>query len=375
MPVDGSASNDATPMFAGHSGTALGDSIAVVIRVYDGSSVGNGAVATGTTTADPSGAWALDLSSPLDPGTYTARATQSDAAENTGRSAKRTFTLTTPAAFPASDPVVLAAGDIGACDSNGDGETANLLDQYPAATVLPLGDNAYESGTASQYANCYDPTWGRSKTRSRPVPGNHDYLTANASGYFNYFNAQLAPFGAAATVPTRGWYSYDLGAWHVVALNDQCAFMTGGCDSASPEVQWLQADLAAHPTQCTIAYFHEPLFSSGANGSSDDKPLWQALYAAGADVVLNGHDHDYERFAPQTPNGTLDLANGISEFVVGTGGIGFFTFNGSPAPNGQVRNSNTFGVLRLTLHANSYEWKFLPVAGSTFTDTGSRTCN
>jgi acid phosphatase type 7 len=270
---------------------------------------------------------------------------------------------------------VLAAGDIAGCDTSGDEQTANILDNYLSATVLPLGDEVYEQASASQFANCYDPTWGRAKSRSHPIVGNHEYVTTNAAGYFGYFNAQLAPFGAAATDYTRGWYSYDLGAWHVVALNDQCGFITGGCGSGSPEVQWLQSDLASHPAQCTLAYMHEPLFSSGSNASTDDQALWQALYAGGADLVLNGHDHDYERFAPQTPAGALDVNNGITEFVVGTGGRSHFTFNGTLAPNSQVRDSTSFGVIKLDLHAGSYAWAFIPVAGSTFTDSGSRACH
>jgi hypothetical protein len=262
--------------------------------------------------------------------------------------------------------VLVAAGDIASCSSDGDVATATLLGHIDG-TVAALGDNAYESGTAADFDNCYDPTWGRFKARTKPAPGNHDYLTTDAAGYYGYF-------GAAAGDPTKGYYSYNLGAWHIIVLNSQCKAVAGDCVRNGEEVQWLRADLAAHSQTCTLAYWHHPRFSSGLNGSDVYvDAFWQALYEYHADVVLNGHDHDYERFAPQDPSGGADPTRGIREFVVGTGGASHTAFV-SPIANSEVRNDQTYGVLKLTLHLRSYDWQFIPVAGSTFTDSGSGTC-
>jgi len=271
-----------------------------------------------------------------------------------------------PASPSTSTAVLVAAGDIASCTSTGDEATAALLDNIHG-TIAALGDNAYDSGTASEFANCYDPTWGRYKGRTKPAPGNHDYLTPGAAAYYS-------SFGAAAGDPSKGYYSYDLGAWHVIVLNSVCKAVVGDCVREGEEVQWLRADLAAHSKTCTIAYWHHPRFSSGLNGSDiyvDE--FWQALYEYHADVVLNGHDHDYERFAPQDPSGHADSARGIREFVVGTGGDSHISFV-SPVANSEVRDDQTYGVLKLTLHPASYDWQFIPIAGSTFTDSGSGTC-
>ncbi len=268
----------------------------------------------------------------------------------------------TPVPVYAADPVLVGAGDIGNCDTNADEATARLLDEI-SGTVFTTGDNVYPDGTASQFARCYDPTWGRHKSRTRPTPGNHDYHTNDASGYFDYF-------GAAAGRRGDGYYSYDLGAWHIIALNSNISMSAG-----SEQEEWLQADLEANPADCTLAYWHHPRFSSGDHGSSSmPRAVWETLYEAGADVVLNGHDHNYERFAPQTPNGALDRTRGIRQFVVGTGGTNLRDV-GSPIANSEVRNDTTHGVLKLTLHATSYEWAFVPVAGRTFQDAGSASCS
>jgi hypothetical protein len=265
----------------------------------------------------------------------------------------------------AADPVLVGAGDIAHCSTATDEATAKLLDGL-SGTIFTLGDNAYYSGTAAEFANCYGPTWGRHKARTKPSVGNHEYLTSGASGYFGYF-------GAAAGGPSKGYYSYDRGSWHVIVLNSNCSNV--GCAAGSPQEQWLRADLAAHPNSCTLAYWHAPLFSSGEHGNSTSvRPFWNALYQANADVVLSGHDHDYERFAPQRPDGTFDSARGIREFVVGTGGTSLRPF-GTIKPNSQSRNSTAHGVLKLTLHAGSYEWKFVPVAGKTFADSGTQSCH
>ena len=273
-------------------------------------------------------------------------------------------TTTTPP--PGADPVVLAAGDIAACSSSGDEATAAILAGQPG-TVITLGDNVYSDGTAAEFANCYDPSWGAHKARTRPSPGNHDYHTAGASGYFGYF-------GAAAGDPAKGYYSYDLGDWHVVSLNSNCS--TVSCSSNSPQVTWLRADLAASGARCTLAYWHHPRFSSGSNhGSSTSvQPLYQALYDHDADLILVGHEHNYERFAPLTPTGSIDTSRGIRQFVVGTGGRSHYGFG--PAITGsEVRDGSALGVLKITLEAGSYDWQFLPVAGQTFTDSGTQTCH
>ena len=262
---------------------------------------------------------------------------------------------------PATQVVFVGAGDIADCTKTGDSLTANLLDTIPG-TVFVAGDNAYPSGSSADYTNCYGPTWGRHKARTRPVPGNHEYSTPGATGYFGYFRA-------AAGDPAKGYYSYDLGDWHIVALNSSTAHGAG-----SPQETWLKADLAASTKRCTLAYMHHPLFSSGTMADTTERPLWQDLYAAGADVVVAGHDHNYQRFAPQTPTGVADPISGIREFVAGMGGAGLYTL-GAPLPNSQVQSDQALGVLKLTLSASGYDWKFIPVAGKTFMDAGSGTCH
>jgi Bacterial Ig-like domain/Calcineurin-like phosphoesterase len=275
----------------------------------------------------------------------------------------------------AADPVFVGAGDIASCARTGDEATAKLLDDIVAAapsitTVFTIGDNAYESGTASEFANCYEPSWGRHKAITRPTLGNHEYYspTNDASGYFGYF-------GAAAGDPSKGYYSYDLGEWHMVALNSMCE-QVGGCDDTSPMVEWLKQDLATYPNTCTLAYFHHPLFSSGplSGAGSKMKPSWEVLYAANADVVLSGHFHNYERFAPQTPEGVADPAQGIREFVVGTGGYSLNTFKSVQA-NSEVRYASSYGVLKLTLHPSSYDWQFVTAPGGTVADSGTASCD
>ena len=272
---------------------------------------------------------------------------------------------------PVATAPMVAAGDIAGCDSLGSDApaTAALVDTMPG-TVAALGDLAYENATEDEFKTCYTPSWGRFRARTRPAAGNHEY-SMSPTPYYQYF-------GAAAGDPTKGYYSYDAGSWHVVVLNSNCDLAgigVGGCDDNSPQVRWLKADLAAHPSFCTLAYWHHPRFSSGHIGSDTmTDAFWDALYAAHADLVLVGHDHDYERFAPQTPNGIADAKLGLREFVVGTGGRSHFVM-GAPIANSQVRNDNTFGVLRLTLHAARYDWQFVPVAGATFTDSGSSLCH
>jgi hypothetical protein len=260
---------------------------------------------------------------------------------------------------------LLAAGDIAACSSDGDEATAALLDDLPG-TIVTLGDNVYEDGTTRQFNQCYQPSWGRHKHRTRPAPGNHDYNTDGAAGYFAYF-------GSAAGDPDRGYYSFDLGAWHIVSLNSNCSDV-GGCHAGSPQEQWLRQDLAAHTGRCVLAYWHHPRFSFGNyDNNSAMKAVWQALYDAGAEIVLAGHDHNYQRYAPLDANGAAD-PQGIRQFVVGTGGKNHYSL-GNPPANVEAHNDETFGILRLTLRQSSYEWQFIPIAGESFTDAGSGACH
>jgi uncharacterized repeat protein (TIGR01451 family) len=359
-PADGSTM-DAAPSFAGSAGTAAGDSSTVTVKIYAGSSATGTPIQTLTTSRQPAGTFSVKATA-VASGTYTAQAEQTDQTGNLGKSNSSTFAIDAEL-----DPTMLLAGDISACDTTGDEATAVLLDRLPG-TVAPIGDLAYEYGTASDFANCYDPSWGRHKARTRPVTGGHDYLTTNATPYYDYF-------GAAAGDPSKGYYSYELGAWHIVSLNSVCE-QVGGCGTGSAQEQWLRSDLASHPAMCTLAYFHNPRFSSGAEHGSDAafQPFWQDLYDANADLILDGFDHIYERFAPQTPAGASDPIRGIREIVVGTGGRSHYPF-GSIQPNSEVRNNDTFGVLKATLHPTSYDWQFVPEAGHTFTDSGSSGCH
>jgi len=271
------------------------------------------------------------------------------------------------AATEESEAVLVGAGDIADCaDLSGAEATEKVLAKIPG-TVMAIGDLAYPDGSAANFA-CYDRTWGKEKARTRPAPGNHEFRSAGATYYFQYF-------GAAAGEASKGYYSYELGSWHIVVLNSECD-QVGGCGAGSAQEKWLREDLAAHPVACTLAYFHKPLFSSGGKHGDDltVKPLWDELYSAGADVVVSGHDHDYERFGPQTPEGKGDTARGIREFVVGTGGKNHRPFAAAHA-NSEIRNADTFGVLKLMLRPGKYAWEFVPVDGVPFLDSGEGTCH
>ena len=265
---------------------------------------------------------------------------------------------------PATDEVVLVgAGDIAKCEILGGAvATARLLDGIPG-TVFTVGDNAYDDGTAEQFKKCYGPTWGRHRDRTRPSPGNHDYHTEGAKPYYDYFGELAGPHG-------RGYYSYDLGSWHIISLDSYV-----GTERGSSQLQWLKEDLAANKVDCILAYWHIPLFSSGPHGGDAKvKEMWKLLYAAGVDVVVNGHDHDYERFAPVDPDGKADAARGIRQFVVGTGGGGVYKFK-KPARHSEVRDNTTYGVLKLTLGPGRYGWEFVPTQAQGFTDTGTGVCS
>ncbi len=258
---------------------------------------------------------------------------------------------------------LVGAGDIATCGSDDDSATAALLDTIPGI-VFTLGDNAYPDGSSADYADCYAPTWGRHRARTRPAPGNHEYLTPGATPYYSYFGALAGPAG-------RGYYSFDAATWHVVVLNSVDAIGPG-----SDQLAWLRADLAGRPQPCVLAYWHHPRFSSGGTHGSlaGLQPLWEVLYDAGVDVVLNGHEHDYERFAPQTPAGAADAARGIRAFVVGTGGAGAHGF-AAALPTSEVRETGTPGVLLLTLEPGAYTWRFIHARTGAVADAGSDACH
>jgi hypothetical protein len=253
--------------------------------------------------------------------------------------------------------VMVGAGDISSCSNSNDDATAKLLDSI-SGTVFTLGDNAYDSGTSTQYNNCYNPTWGRAKSRTKPVPGNHDYATSGASGYFKYFSGMPS------------YYAYNVGAWRIYALNSEISV-----SSTSAQMTWLKNDLASHSNLCMLAYWHKPRWSSGSEHGSNSamQALWQVLYNAKVELVINGHEHNYERFAEMNASGST-ISSGLREIVVGTGGKSHSGF-GTKLSASQVRNSSTYGVLKLTLNSGSYSWKFVPVAGSSFTDSGNTNCH
>jgi len=261
---------------------------------------------------------------------------------------------------------LVGAGDIAGCYFKADRKTARLVGKI-GGTVFTLGDNAYRDGTRQQFRDCYDPTWGKYKKRTRPTAGNHDYHTAGAKPYFNYFRWR-------AGRPT-GYYSYDRGSWHIVVLNSNCKEV-GGCGKRSAQGRWLRRDLANNPTKCTLAYFHHPLFASGRGKDSPRvRPFWQILYDHHADVILNGHAHRYERFARITPSGARSSARGIRQFIVGTGGAPREPQQGPDEPRVQAKKIGAPGVLKLKLGSGFYHWKFVPVVGRNYTDSGRARCH
>lgn len=286
------------------------------------------------------------------------------ASPSTSPSASASPAASSPA--PSADPVLVGAGDVADCDSEGDEATAALLDGI-AGTVFTAGDNVYPAGSTATYRDCFGPSWGRLKDRLRPAAGNHDWQSGDLDAYRDYFGA------AAASDDGDPWYAYDLGTWQVIVLDSDCA-RVDGCGPESRQGRWLAETLAATDARCSVAIWHHPRFSSGTHG--DDPavdPLWRALYAAGVDVVINGHDHDYERFAPMDPDGREDRARGIRQFVVGTGGVPLRDFE-RVAANSELRASIAHGVLALTLRDGSYDWRFIPTRGD-FSDRGTARCH
>jgi hypothetical protein len=397
-PANASSTNDPKPAFEGAAGTATGDADAVSVLVWHGSS------ATGdpafTVTADPAagGSFSVVAPDPLTPGTYTARAEQEDAAGNRGESAPVTFTF-----LGLPDPTIAAAGDIScAPGTNGPCQqmaTSNLLVNRNPDAVLALGDLQYESGQLTAFTAAFDPSWGRVKAKIHPALGNHEYgnsqnagcdvVTAGdprsaACGYFDYFNGKGNMDGQAGR-RGEGYYAFDVGQWRLYSMNSNCSRAAGGvpgCGAGSAQEQWLRADLAAHPRQCQLMYMHHPMFTSDTRAFDTPqyrgviRPLWDAFYQAGGDVVLAGHSHFYERFAPQTPLGAPDQDHGIQQIIAGTGGRNMYTWDvNGIEPNSVVRSFASFGILDMKLHPASYEFQFVPIAGGVFTDSGTRSCH
>jgi hypothetical protein len=267
---------------------------------------------------------------------------------------------TTPS--PAGQAALIGAGDIAECGSPGSEATAKLLDRMPGI-VFTAGDNAYPTGSEADYRNCYQPTWGRHRDRTRPTPGNHDYLTPGAAAYFTYFGANAGP-------PGRGYYSYSAGSWRVISLNSEVSAQTG-----SAQAEWLRTELTTNPVRCTATYWHRPRFSSGPSGNTPQmQDIWRILYDFNVDIVISAHDHLYERFAPQDPDGRPDAVRGIRQFTVGTGGAVMHAAVAA-RQNSEVSNSSAWGVLRLTLADGSYQWEFVPVDAAAFSDSGTGQCH
>ncbi len=262
--------------------------------------------------------------------------------------------------------IACAAGRRPTADECHQQATADLAGTLDPDVVLAPGDLQYESGSAADFAASYAPAWGRLKAITWPAPGNHEYKTDGAAGYFDYFGAAAGPRG-------KGWYSRDLGAWHIVALNSNCDDV-GGCDAQSPQGRWLRADLAAHRNRCVLALWHHPRWSHGKHGDHDSvAPFLEALDRAGAEVVLAGHDHNYQRFEPRGPDGARDDASGIRQFVVGSGGRSHYTIDGSEGL--EAGDDDTFGVLSMTLRPDGYDWRFVGAPDGTVGDSGSATCH
>lgn len=288
--------------------------------------------------------------------------------------------VASPTASQGGSVVVVAVGDIACGADSGKSRcqqmaTSDLARSLNPAAVLVLGDTQYEKGQYDNFRKFFDPSWGRLKPLIHPAVGNHEYLTKGASGYFDYFDGVGSATGPAGD-RDKGYYSFNVGSWHLIALNSNCS-QVGGCGVGSPQETWLRADLAAHPSECSLMFMHHPLFSSDPREFElkQLQPLWQAFYDFGGELVLVGHSHHYERFAPQDPNGKADPSRGIREIVVGTGGRNVYGFGTIIRPNSEVRNGTTFGVLKLTLNTRSFDWQFVPIPGETFTDSGSQACH
>jgi hypothetical protein len=401
-PADGATTSDATPAFAGTAGTAPGDSATVTVDIWAGSAISGSPARTLTATrSGTTGAYSVSPSSALPDGVHTARAEQSDNAGNVGRSATTTFTVDPSTA---GDPTIAAAGDI-ACPPNVTSsgcrqmETSDLLVQLDPDAVVTLGDNQYEFGEYQNFLSVFDPSWGRVKDRIYPATGNHEYGNSvngqmpsgcdvaisgdprsYACGYFDYYNGKGNMTGRAGQ-RGQGYYAFDVGSWRIYVLNSNCS-LTGapGCAAGSAQEQWLRTDLAANPRVCTAMTMHHPMFTSDVRGYDTAtfraglRPLWDAFYEHGGDLALMGHSHFYERFQPMRPDGTAD-STAIQQFIVGTGGRNAIQPSTTDVEPNSVNRFATFGVAEFTLHASSYEWRYVPIPGQNFSDVGSRSCH
>jgi hypothetical protein len=352
----------------------------------------------GSSGAQTSGQWAsVDVTSGVNGnGTYSFAVTTTsstsrsfDSKEGANKPELIVETGTPPPPPPPSgDPVVVVGGDIGCApdDANyngGNGTTgfchmknsAGLIGQINPTAVLMVGDGQYNSGSLTNYRASYDPTWGVYKSKTKPTVGNHDYGTSGAGGYYTYFGTSASPQQSGCTSNCLGYYSFNVGAWHLVSINSECSRLNGGagCAVASPQETWLKNDLKNNSKPCTIVFDHRPRWSSNSFATADIAPLVNDMYVAGVDLLLSGHSHSYERFGSQNPSGGAD-ANGVREFVVGTGGA-FFTGFSTVVANSQVHKSNIFGVMKLTLHSNSYDWSFVADSSTPYSDSGTGSCH
>lgn len=272
-----------------------------------------------------------------------------------------------PEPTPARGATILVAGDIASCEWRADAATARLV-RRRTGIVMTAGDHAYPLGTARTFRDCYGPTWGRFRGRTRPVPGNHDRATAGARPYFDYFGARAGP-------PGRGYYAFDAGSWRVYALDSSC-WLGDRCRKGSAQYRWLERDLERHPVACSMAVLHHPTYTSGPRGNGGrTRPLIRLLYRAGAELVVNGHDHFYERFAPARPWGRIDRRHGVRQFIVGTGGAPLYGFRSRTPGHSRVRQNRVHGILWLRLEPDAYAWRFIPVRRGAFDDRGSSACH
>jgi hypothetical protein len=371
-PENGSRTTDTTPAFAGSASRGALDRQEVEVRLYRGRSLSTAPLQTLVAHRVAAGAWSVSARSRMRPGTYTARATQAGVAGDLGASEPTTFTVLP--SFPSSGPVLAGAGDIADCTDSGHEATAELLTDVPEATVQTFGDNAYPRGSPSDFATCYDSSWGQVKGRTNPAIGDHEYDTRRAAGYFGYFADRLARFGTSARDPARAYYSYELGSWHVAVLNASC-WKVPTCN-VERQLAWLDDDLAQREGMCTLAVLHSPRWSSGAvhGDNRQMQPYWERLYEYGADIVVGGDEHVYERYAPQNPQGTYDPRRGLRQFTVGTGGGSLYDF-ARANPNSEVRHGGSYGILKLALHPRGYEWQFVAARRKTVVDGGSDRCH
>jgi len=371
-PESASRTTDATPTFAGSASAGALDRPRIEVRLYRGESTSGAPLRFLTARRGAAGSWSVTARSPLSTGTYTVQAVQASATGEEGTSVAATFAVARR--LSSAGTLLVGAGDIADCTDTGHLLTAQLVAETPDARVQTFGDNAYPHGSPADFENCYDRSWGAAKGRTNPAIGDHEYETPNAAGYFGYFAERLAHFGPSARDPARAYYSYELGSWHVVVLNAICWDLPS-C-SVEQQVAWLDQDLAEHKSRCTLAVLASPRWSSGdVHGDNREmQGYWDSLYAAGADVVVGGDDHVYERYAAQDPRGAYDPRRGLRQFTVGTGGGSLYGFETVDA-NSEVRFRASYGVLRLALLRRGYEWQFVAAGPTRVIDAGSDRCH